>query len=86
MIKIFIMFVVAAVFAVIAFCSFLMAEAENRMIKNELKEQKENESKNAEIMAEASKTKDEAVTGNISNDVAFMGNKLHEYATKKDGC
>ena len=46
-------------------------------------EVKEHADKATEITADANKIKADARTGDHSGDVAFMADKLHEYATRK---
>ncbi len=46
-------------------------------------EVKEHAGKATEITADANKIKADARTGDHSGDVAYMADKLHEYATRK---
>ena len=55
---------------------------ERKQAEKELKEKKENEQKAAEIISEANDTKNDAISGNIDNDLNYMAGKLHEYASK----
>lgn len=50
--------------------------------EKELKEAREHESKAAQIINEANKTKSDAISGDIDNDLNYMAGKLHEYASK----
>lgn len=53
---------------------------ENKALENEIKEARENEQKTAEIITEANKTKAEANSGDIDNDLNYMAGKLHDLA------
>ena len=50
--------------------------------EKELTEAREHESKAAQINNEANKTKSDAISGDIDNDLNYMAGKLHEYASK----
>ena len=49
--------------------------------EKELKEARDHESKAAQIIDEANKTKSDAISGDIDNDLNYMAGKLHEYAS-----
>ena len=55
---------------------------ERKQAEKELKEKKENEQKAAEIISEANDTKNDAISGDIDNDLNYMAGKLHKYASK----
>ncbi len=76
---------IAAVAVLFAGGSFYVASKERKERKQaekELKEKKENEQKAAEIISEANDTKNDAISGDIDNDLNYMAGKLHEYASK----
>ena len=55
---------------------------ERKQAEKELREKIEHENKAAEIINEANKTKSDAISGDIDNDLNYMAGKLHEYASK----
>ena len=55
---------------------------ERRATEKELEELREHEKKAAQIIDEANKTKADAISGNIDNDLDFMAGKLHDYSKK----
>lgn len=68
-----------------AFFAFYLASkerAERKQTEEEIQRLKENETKAAETVTEANKTKADARTGDIERDVNYMANRLHEYAKK----
>lgn len=50
--------------------------------EKKLKEAYKYENKAAEIISEANNTKNDAISGDIDNDLNYMAGKLHEYASK----
>jgi Tfp pilus assembly protein PilO len=76
---------IAAVAVLFAGGSFYVASKERKARKQaekELREKIEHENKAAEIINEANKTKSDAISGDIDNDLNYMAGKLHEYASK----
>ena len=76
---------IAAVAVLFAGGSFYVANKERKERKQaekELREKIEHENKAAEIINEANKTKADAISGDIDNDLNYMAGKLHEYASK----
>ena len=76
---------IAAVAVLFAGGSFYVASKERKERKQtekELREKIEHENKAAEIINEANKTKSDAISGDIDNDLNYMAGKLHEYASK----
>ena len=76
---------IAAVAVLFAGGSFYVANKERKERKQaekELREKIEHENKAAEIINEANKTKSDAISGDIDNDLNYMAGKLHEYASK----
>ena len=76
---------IAAVAVLFAGGSFYVASKERKKRKQaekELREKIEHENKAAEIINEANKTKSDAISGDIDNDLNYMAGKLHEYASK----
>lgn len=71
--------VIAVLFAV---GSSWLAAKERKQAEKELREKIEHENKAAEIINEANKTKSDAISGDIDNDLNYMAGKLHEYASK----
>lgn len=55
---------------------------ERKAAEKEVKELQQHEEKAAEIINEANKTKSDAISGDIDNDLNYMAGKLHEYASK----
>lgn len=77
--------IIAALAVLFGVGSFYVASKERKERKQaekELKEKKENEQKAAEIINEANDTKNDAISGDIDNDLNYMAGKLHEYASK----
>ena len=76
---------IAAVAVLFAGGSFYLAakeRKERKQAEKELREKIEHENKAAEIINEANKTKSDAISGDIDNDLNYMAGKLHEYASK----
>ena len=83
--QILISILIAAVAVLFACGSFYVASKERKKRKQaekELREKIEHENKAAEIINEANKTKSDAISGDIDNDLNYMAGKLHEYASK----
>ena len=83
--QILISILIAAVAVLFAGGSFYVASKERKERKQtekELREKIEHENKAAEIINEANKTKSDAISGDIDNDLNYMAGKLHEYASK----
>lgn len=74
--------VVAVIFGAGAFYVATKEHKERKETEKELKEAHEHENKAAEIINEANKTKSDAISGDIDNDLDYMAGKLHEYASK----
>lgn len=55
---------------------------ERKQAEKELEERIDHENKATEIINEANKTKSDAISGDIDNDLNYMAGKLHEYASK----
>ena len=73
--------IVAAVAVLFAGGSFYVAHKEHQERKAKEKELKEARA-NVQHMAEANETKENANSGNIDNDVNYMGDILHQLAQK----
>lgn len=58
-------------------------EKEKAEIEQAKKESEENAKRKEQATIQANETKANARTGNHSDDLNFMANKLHEYANKK---
>lgn len=83
--QILISILIAAVALLFAGGSFYVANKERKERKQaekELREKIEHENKTAKIINEANKTKSDAISGDIDNDLNYMAGKLHEYASK----
>lgn len=61
--------------------TWLAAEEHNKRKEAEKKVKEVNE--NAQNMAKANETKENANSGNLDNDIDYMGNVLHQLAGKK---
>ena len=59
--------------------ALVIAKENADMRKKELKEAKEN----AQKMAEANEIKENANSGNLNNDIEYMGDILHQLAEKE---
>ncbi len=55
---------------------------ENKVLRRLLKNETDRQKEAAQITAEANKTKADARTDNHADNVQFMADKLHEYASK----
>lgn len=73
---------IAAVAVLFGAGSFYVASKERKERKAKEKELEEIR-KNAQNMAEANETKENANSGNLDNDVEYMGDILHQLAEKK---
>ena len=73
---------VAVLFGVGSFYVASKERKERKQSEKELREKIEHENKAAEIINEANKTKSDAISGDIDNDLNYMAGKLHEYASK----
>ena len=74
--------VIAVLFAVGSTWLAAKEHKERKQAEKELREKIEHENKAAEIINEANKTKSDAISGDIDNDLNYMAGKLHEYASK----
>ena len=74
--------VIAVLFAVGSSWLAAKERKERKQAEKELEEKIEHENKAAEIINEANKTKSDAISGDIDNDLNYMAGKLHEYASK----
>ena len=74
--------IIAVLFGVGAFYVATKEHKERKQAEKELREKIEHENKAAEIINEANKTKSDAISGDIDNDLNYMAGKLHEYASK----
>ena len=74
--------VIAVLFAVGSPWLAAKERKERKQAEKELREKIEHENKAAEIINEANKTKSDAISGDIDNDLNYMAGKLHEYASK----
>lgn len=80
-----VLILICVIVALVAFGGFYIAAVEakqRREYERLYKEAQTNADKAAEIITEANGTKEAANTGDINNDLDYMANKLHEYATK----
>ena len=76
---------IAAIAIAFGLGAFLYAHNEHKERKateKKLTEAYENEKKAAEIITEANETKQDAISGDIDNDLNYMAGKLHDYAKK----
>ena len=73
---------VAVLFGVGSFYVASKERKERKQTEKELEEKIEHENKATEIINEANKTKSDAISGDIDNDLNYMAGKLHEYASK----
>lgn len=73
---------VAVLFGVGSFYVASKERKERKQAEKELREKIEHENKAAEIINEANKTKSDAISGDIDNDLNYMAGKLHEYVSK----
>jgi hypothetical protein len=73
---------VAVLFGVGLFYVASKERKERKQAEKELREKIEHENKAAEIINKANKTKSDAISGDIDNDLNYMAGKLHEYASK----
>ena len=74
--------IIAVLFAVGSTYVANKERKERKQAEKELREKIEHENKAAEIINEANKTKSDAISGDIDNDLNYMAGKLHEYASK----
>lgn len=74
--------IIAVLFGVGAFYVATKEHKERKETEKKLKEAYKYEEKAAEIINEANKTKSDAISGDIDNDLNYMAGKLHEYASK----
>jgi len=74
--------VIAVLFAIGSSWFAAKERKERKQAEKELREKIEHENKAAEIINEANKTKSDAISGDIDNDLNYMAGKLHEYASK----
>ena len=74
--------VIAVLFAIGSTWLAAKERKERKKAEKELREKIEHENKAAEIINEANKTKSDAISGDIDNDLNYMAGKLHEYASK----
>jgi FtsZ-interacting cell division protein ZipA len=74
--------VIAVLFAVGQTWLAAKERKERKQAEKELREKIDHENKAAEIINEANKTKSDAISGDIDNDLNYMAGKLHEYASK----
>ena len=83
--QILISILITAVALLFAGGSFYVASKERKgrkQAEKKLEEKIEHENKATEIINEANKTKSDAISGDIDNDLNYMAGKLHEYASK----
>ena len=73
---------IAAVAVLFAGGSFYVANKERKERKQAEKELREIQ-ENAQKMAEANEIKENANSGNLNNDIEYMGDVLHQLAEKK---
>jgi flagellar basal body-associated protein FliL len=73
---------IAAVAVLFAGGSFYVASKERKERKQKEKELEEAR-ENAQNMAKADEIKENANSGNLDNDINYMGDILHQLATKK---
>ena len=73
---------IAAVAVLFAGGSFYVASKEHKERKQAEKELREIQ-ENAQKMAEANEIKENANSGNLNNDIEYMGDVLHQLAEKK---
>ena len=74
--------VIAVLFAVGSSWLAAKERKKRKQAEKELEEKIEHENKATEIINEANKTKSDAISGDIDNDLNYMAGKLHEYASK----
>ena len=74
--------IIAVLFAVGSTYVANKERKERKQAEKELREKIEHENKATEIINEANKTKSDAISGDIDNDLNYMAGKLHEYASK----
>ena len=74
--------VIAVLFAIGSIWLAAKERKERKQAEKELREKIEHENKATEIINEANKTKSDAISGDIDNDLNYMAGKLHEYASK----
>ena len=74
--------IIAVLFAVGSTWLAAKERKERKQVEKELEEKIEHENKATEIINEANKTKSNAISGDIDNDLNYMAGKLHEYASK----
>ena len=74
--------VIAVLFAVGSTWLAAKERKERKQAEKELEEKINHENKATEIINEANKTKSDAISGDIDNDLNYMAGKLHEYASK----
>ena len=71
--------IIAVLFGVGAFYVATKERKERKQAEKELEEARVN----AQHMAEANEIKENANSGNLDNDINYMGDILHQLATKK---
>ena len=74
--------VIAVLFAIGSTWLAAKERKERKQAEKELEERIDHENKATEIINEANKTKSDAISGDIDNDLNYMAGKLHDYATK----
>lgn len=75
------LFIICLIMGVFGVSAFILAHATKKERRKE-NEVYKHEEENAEIIAEANKTKADARTGNHERDFNYMASKLHQHAKK----